>query len=95
MSDEEEYESSQPGDDDDGEVSQETNDEGERVVFYYCFDFGLVLFCMLNTVLAIMKQLKSLCANNKLLNCLHYHHENASFILYAMLKKSLPKIRSE
>ena len=43
MSDEEEYESSQPGDDDDGEVSQETNDEGERVVCYYGFGFGLVL----------------------------------------------------
>ena len=43
MSDEEEYESSQPGDDDDGEVSQETNDEGETVVCYYGFGFGLVL----------------------------------------------------
>ena len=43
MSDEEEYESSQPGDDDDGEVSQETNDEGETVVCYYGCGFGLVL----------------------------------------------------
>lgn len=57
MQSDEEYESSQQGDDDDGEVSQDqTNDEGERVV--------LILFLQTNCSIYVDIEYLLLCNTN-------------------------------